>query len=257
MAAVDTTASSGQPPRSPSGNAEATTQGKPGVFEKLHFSTFKSAVIVEFIGTFLFVLTIPLSSISNGEVAPIAIGFMLMSMVFSFGYLSGGHFNPAVTLAVFLCNAEFKKEKLILYILAQVAASFAAAVYCIMINGPTFPVPDPGLNFYAMVRAFFVESVYTFILASVVLHVACSKQKNNNFYGFAIGMAVLSGALCAGGISGAAFNPAVATGLIVTRCLTLKCHAMASIWVYWCSELFGSIVASFFYLSLLNIDDQY
>lgn len=232
--------------------------GKPAVFLKHHFSNFKSAVIVECVGTFLFVLTIALSANQNAEVAPLAIGFMLMVMIFSFGYLSGGHFNPSVTLAVFLSVAEFKKEKFIMYIVAQMVGSVAAGLYYTLIRGPTLPMPMPSsLSFGAMMRAFFAESVYTFMLASVVLHVACSKQKNNNFYGFAIGMTVLAGALCVGSISGGAFNPAVATGLIVVNCLSLKCAGMASLWVYWASEILGSIVASILYLATVNIDDAF
>ena len=232
---------------------------KPTVFEKLHFSNFKSAVIVEFVGTFLFVLTIGLSSNANGEVAPLAIGFMLMVMIFCFGYISGGHFNPSVTLAVFLSVADFKKHKLILYVIAQIAGSCAAGLYYTMIQGPgslVYPVPQ-ALTFTAMLRTFLAESTYTFMLASVVLHVACSKQKNNNFYGFAIGMTVLAGALCVGSISGAAFNPAVATGLIFVRCLTLQCLGMATLWLYWLSHIVGSVVASIFFLATVNIDDTF
>lgn len=229
---------------------------KPGIFEKLHFSEYKSAVIVEFVGTFLFVLTIPLSAINNSEVSPLAVGFMLMSLVFSFGYLSGGHFNPAVSFAVWLSTKDFTKDKLILYTLAQCSGSFAAALYCVMIQGPSFPTPNAGLDVTKMVRAFLAESVYTFVLASVVLHVANSKQKNNNFYGFAIGMAVLSASLCVGDVSGGAFNPAVATGLTLMRCLTTYCVPLANLWLYWASELLGAFVASILYLALQSIEDQ-
>lgn len=229
---------------------------KPGVFEKLHFNQYKSSIIVEFVGTFLFVLTIPLASISNAEVAPLAIGFMLMSMVFTFGYISGGHFNPAVSFAVFLSTKEFTKDKLVVYILAQIGGACCSALYCVMIHGPEFPTPNPGLDGLAIFRAFLAESVYTFVLASVVLHVACSKQKDNNFYGFAIGFAVLVAALCVGGVSGGAFNPAVATGLIVVRCLTAYCLPLANLWLYWTSEILGAFVASIFFCALQNIQDD-
>lgn len=238
--------------------SEAAQAGeKPGIFKKAHFNQNKSAVVVEFIGTFLLVLTIPLSVISNAEVAPIAIGFMLTAMVFSFGYISGGHFNPMVSLSVFLCTREFTKVKLFVYCIAQMAGAFAAVFYCVLIHGPQFPTPNPGLDMWNMFRAFMAESVFTFILSSVVLHVACSKQKSNNFYGFAIGFAVLAGGLTCAPISGAAFNPAVATSLIVVRCLTLYCEAVASLWVYWLSELVGAGMAAVMYLALLNIDDQF
>eukprot|EP00744_Colponema_vietnamica_P016883 GILI01023710.1.p1 GENE.GILI01023710.1~~GILI01023710.1.p1 ORF type:complete len:262 (+),score=54.98 GILI01023710.1:77-862(+) len=228
---------------------------KPGIFERLHFNDYMSAVIVEFIGSFLFILTIPLSSINDAEVAPLAIGFMLMAMVFSFGYISGGHFNPAVSLAVAI-STDFPIHKFILYVMAQCGGGVVAAFYCVMIHGTDFPVPDLGLDIVNMIRAFLAESVYTFVLASAVLHVACSKQKNNNFYGFAIGMAVLSAAFCVGGVSGGAFNPAVATGLIVVRCLMTYCEPLANLWIFWAAEGLGAIVASLFYMALSDIVDD-
>ena len=95
-------------PTSPIGDLTATDDAphlpsydphseKPGIFQTLHFSENKSAVIVEFIGTFLFTLTIPLAGINDNETAPIAIGFMYMALVFSFAYLSGAHMNPAIS----------------------------------------------------------------------------------------------------------------------------------------------------------------
>lgn len=232
---------------------------KPSIFDKAHFNNFKSAVLVEFVGTFLFVLTIALSANANPEVAPLAIGFMLMVMIFTFGYISGGHFNPSVTLAVFLSVASFKKEKLVVYIIAQVAGSCVAGIYYTLIQGPgSMPYPAPvNLDVISLVRTFLAESTYTFMLASVVLHVACSKQKNNNFYGFAIGMTVLAGALCVASVSGAAFNPAVATGLVLVRCLTLQCLGMATLWLYLLSHFVGSVMASIFYLATVNIDDTF
>lgn len=239
----------------PDATSSAESGAKPGIFARLHFNEYMSSVIVEFIGSFLFILTIPLSSISDAEVAPLAIGFMLMAMVFSFGYISGGHFNPAVSLAVAI-STDFPIHKFILYVIAQCAGGATAAIYCVMIHGPEFPTPEPGLDIVNMIRAFLAESVYTFVLASAVLHVACSKQKNNNFYGFAIGMAVLSAAFCVGGVSGGAFNPAVATGLIVVRCFMTYCEPLANLWLFWAAEALGAIVASLFYMALSDIADD-
>lgn len=236
-------------------SSSSSPNDKPGIFARLHFNEYMSSVIVEFVGSFLFILTIPLASMNNAEVAALAIGFMLMAMVFSFGYISGGHFNPAVSLAVAICT-DFPIHKFMLYVIAQCGGGVVASIYCVMIHGPEFPVPEPGLDIVEMIRAFLAESVYTFVLASAVLHVACSKQKNNNFYGFAIGMAVLSAALCVGGVSGGAFNPAVATGLIVVRCLTTYCVPLANLWLFWAAETVGAVVASLFFLALSDIVDD-
>ena len=220
------------------------------ILKKLQFNQFKSSVIVEFVGTFLFVLTIPLASITSPEVTALAVGFMLMSMVFCFGYISGAHYNPAVSFAVFLAQPEFGLGKLILYVIAQIAGAACAAFYCVLIHGPEFPVPNTNNDPVRIARAFVAEFVFTFVLASVVLHVACSKQKDNNFYGFAIGMAVLSAALCVGGISGGAFNPAVATGLIVVRCFTLYCMPVVQLWMYWGSEILAAFCAALLYTAV-------
>ncbi|AYU78841.1 aquaporin / BH3AQP [Leishmania donovani] len=234
--------------------------------QSLRFDALMSAAVVEFIGTFLLVLTVPLSVIQNAEMAPISIGFLLMSLVFSFGYLSGGHINPMVTVSVWLATsngegyATFNKRRLIMYLVAQMAGGVTAAFYCMMINGRDFPVPNMGRSFNRMLRGFLAESVFTFVLCSVVLHVAISQQRNNNFYGFAIGFSVLCGGLTCGPISGGVFNPAVATPLIVVRCLfsfnEAACTPMASLWVYWASEAVGAVCASIMYLALQNLGDE-
>ncbi|EPY34755.1 aquaporin [Strigomonas culicis] len=192
---------------------------------------------------------------------------MLMSLIFSFGYLSGGHINPAVTISVWLCTARgegyatFNKRRLVLYVVAQMLGGTLAGLYCMMLHGREFPVPSMGLSFAQMVRGFLAESVFTFLLCSVVLHVAISRQRNNNFYGFAISFAVLCGGLTCGSISGAAFNPAVATPLILVRCFFSfskdSCTPMASLWVYLLSEVLGAVLASIMYLALQNVEELY
>ncbi|EPY40982.1 aquaporin [Angomonas deanei] len=195
---------------------------------------------------------------------------MLMTVVFSFGYLSGGHVNPMVTISVWLCTAKgnrkegtrgFSKRRLVLYVVFQMIGGTLATLYCMMLHGREFPVPNMGLSFNQMLRGFLAESVFTFLLCSVVLHVAISKQRNNNFYGFAIGFAVLCGGLTCGPISGGAFNPAVATPLIVLRCLFSfsadGCTPLASLWVYIVSEAVGAVSASIMYLAMQKVEEIY
>ncbi|KPI84044.1 putative Aquaporin [Leptomonas seymouri] len=256
---------SAPPPVAPVLNVD-TTITKFSWLKNFHFGPLMSAAVVEFIGTFLLVLTVPLTSIQRAEMSPIAVGFLLMSLVFSFGYLSGGHVNPMVTISVWLATstgagyAAFNKRRLIMYVIAQMAGGTMAAFFCMMINGREFPVPSMGLSFNRMVRGFLAESVFTFILCSVVLHVAISRQRNNNFYGFAIGLAVLCGGLACSPVSGGVFNPAVATPLIVVRCFfslsASGCTPMASLWVYWASEVVGAVCASIMYLALQNVGGE-
>jgi aquaporin Z len=85
--------------------------------------------IAEFIGTFFLVLTVGCTVIGNGAgaFAPLAIGSALMVVIFAGGHISGGHFNPAVTLGVWLrgkCEAKDVTPYMISQILGAVLAAF-------------------------------------------------------------------------------------------------------------------------------------
>src|SRR6476469_4837052 len=102
--------------------------------------------LVEFIGTFFLVATIGFAVRGNaGPMAPLAIGSALMVMIFAGGHISGGHYNPAVTLAVFL-RGKCPLIDVIPYMVAQVLAAAAAAVVVMFIKHPRFVEPaDPDI----------------------------------------------------------------------------------------------------------------
>jgi aquaporin Z len=162
-------------------------------------------LVVEFIGTFFLVLTIGCSVLNPGSaspLAPLAIGSVLMVMVFAGGHISEAHYNPAVTLAVWL-RGKCTPEELIGYIPTQVAGAIAAALVVQFLKKPEVGAPmTPDV-----VRALVAEFLFTFALCYVVLNVATAKgTTGNSFYGLAMGFTVLSGALAVGPISGGAFN---------------------------------------------------
>jgi len=168
--------------------------------------------LVEFIGTFFLVFTIGSTVIAPGagSLAPLAIGASLMVMIFAGGHVSGGHFNPAVTLAVWI-RGKCDTKDVVPYWIAQVAAALVAAwvVGTIKMQGAAQP-----LALASWKPAFLAEFLFTFALCWVVLNVATAKgTSGNSFYGLAIGMTVMVGAFAVGGVSGGAFNPAVATGI--------------------------------------------
>jgi aquaporin Z len=170
--------------------------------------------LVELIGAFFLVLTVGQCVIDNptGVIAPLAIGSALMVMVYAGGHISGGHYNPAVTLAVWI-RGRCPLADVIPYFVAQVLGAVLAAVVVIYLKGhqatPGGPDPDPA-------KSFLVELLFTFALAYVVLNVATSKATaGNSNYGLAIGFTVMVGAFAVGAISGGAFNPAVAIGVTV------------------------------------------
>jgi aquaporin Z len=166
--------------------------------------------LTEFIGTFFLVLTIGLAVLGGAPLAPIAIGSVLMVMVYMGGHVSGGHYNPAVSLAAGLAG-KLEKRELLPYWLAQLAGAIAAALAVQAILGQTFaPAPGPQAS---GVGVWLVEFLFTFALCLVVLSTATHpKTKGNSFYGLAIGFTVAVGAIAGGPISGGAFNPAVGVG---------------------------------------------
>jgi len=210
-------------------------------------------------GTFLFVLTIALVGINNPVVPghpetnmqPIPIGFMLMCMVFTFGYISGGHFNPAITFAVWLVKRD-ERVRSIGYVVCQCGASFGAGIVAMIIQGTT-NIPAPSISSSSSVyirQGLFAELIFTFALAMVVLNVAYSRQRANFFYGFAIGFVIVAGISSVGSVTGGAFNPAVATGLQAALCFTNQCSGLLLVWVYWIAPMLGAGLAAILFVNL-------
>lgn len=197
--------------------------------------------VYEFIGTFFLVLTIGMTVLKPGDagaLAPLAIGSALAVMIFAGGHVSGGHYNPAVSLAVFL-RKKLHINDLVAYWIAQLAGAVAAAFVTIYLKGHASPAPTE-LN---IAKAFVSEFLFTFALCFVVLNVALAKSNaGNSFYGWAIGFTVLVGAYAVGGISNGAFNPAVALGITV-----LNISHWANLWLYAAANLLGGAAAALLY----------
>jgi len=171
--------------------------------------------LVEFIGTFFLVLTVvcTVNSDFGGAFQPIAIGGMLMVMIYAGGHISGAHFNPAVTLGVFL-RGKCAASDVPGYMIAQILAGAAAAFIGGSILGK---VPANAAVDMNMMQGGLAEVLGTFALVWVVLQTATTKSnEGNSFYGLAIGFTVTASAYALGGFgSGGCFNPAVAVGTIV------------------------------------------
>jgi aquaporin Z len=205
--------------------------------------------ITEFIGTFFLVLTIGMVVIGGkGDFAPFAIGSALMVMIFAGGHISGAHYNPAVTLAVLL-RGKISGGEAVVYMIVQVLGSIAAALTVIYLMYDK--IPDNAVDMISVPRGLIAEFLGTFALAYVVLNVATSKDTNgNSFYGLAIGFTVLTMALAFGGISGGAFNPAVAVGISI-----LKLAAWSSLWIYLFGCFAGAAAAALIF-RITNPDDK-
>ena len=197
--------------------------------------------LTEFIGTFFLVLTIGLVVHTGSPMAPLAIGSALMIMVYMGGHISGGHYNPAVTLAVAM-RGKLPAAEVVPYWISQLLGAFAASFMVYVITGSTF-APAPGEGAGAM-QALLVEFFYTFALASMVLNTATHrKTAGNSFYGLAIGFTVATGAFAGGSISGGAFNPAVGVGPILMSALK-GADGFGNLWLYLVGPLLGGTVAA-------------
>ena len=187
--------------------------------------------LVEFIGTFFLVATIGFTVLKPddaGPLAPLAIGSALMVMIFAGGHVSGGHYNPAVTLAVCL-RGKCPPTDVVPYWVAQVLGACAAAGIVLFMKG----VPVEAPKSPDIIKALLGEFLFTFALCYVVLNVATAKgTANNSFYGLAIGFTVLTGAYAVGSFSGGAFNPAVAVGITI-----MKLSPITSIWIFFVANL--------------------
>jgi aquaporin Z len=202
--------------------------------------------IVEFIGTFFLVFTVGSTVIppGAGPLAPLAIGASLMVMVFAGGHISGGHFNPAVTFAVWI-RGKLPRRDVLPYWIAQILAAFVAA-WAIHFFKPPGSAAELPIGPKAALLA---EFLFTFALAWVVLNTATAEgTKGNSFYGLAIGMTVMVGAFSVGGVSGGAFNPAVATGITL-----MGLAGWSHYWLFLVGELGGAAVAALAY-RLVNGD---
>jgi aquaporin Z len=190
----------------------------------------------ELIGTFLFVFAVLNAVLSGSPLAPLAIGAMLMVMIYAGGHISGGHFNPAVTMAA-LVRGRIGPAEAVGYWIVQLAAGVLAALVVVEMLGRTVGISDVVLNGAGPV--FIAELLFTFALTYVVLNVATSKDHpTNSFYGLAIGFTVLAGAVAVGGISGGVFNPAVYIGGAVVGVFT-----WSAIWVYYLAQLAAGVIA--------------
>jgi len=164
--------------------------------------------LTEALGTFFLVLVIWLAVSTGSEFAPIAIGSILMVMVYAGGYISGWHYNPAVTLWATIAWKLPSKE-VIPYMISQVIWAFLASIVSYILVGEVLIVA-PGSG---SIQAIIAELIFTFALVYVVLNTAASEAtEGNSNYGLAIWFTVMTAAYAVGGISGWAFNPAVAVG---------------------------------------------
>ena len=173
----------------------------------------------------------------------------LMVMIYAGGHISGAHYNPAVTVAVWMRGRITMKDAIMYWIF-----QFAGAVIAALLVWCVFKVEGTGacaIPEGETTKGIIAELIGTFALAYVVLNVATAKgTSGNSFYGLAIGATVLAMAMTVGKFSGGAFNPAVAVGLCIQ-----KTFCWDQIWMYLVGNLGGAALAAIIF-SLNNPDDK-
>jgi aquaporin Z len=200
--------------------------------------------VVEGIGAFFLVFAVAMSGLTGSAFTPLAAGATLMVMVYAGGHISGGHFNPAVTMAV-LWRRRIAIRDAVGYWIVQLGAGTLAAVAArAIVNPATVKTLHPVGHAFTAVAL--VELIFTFALCYVVLNVATSKdQPHNQFYGLAVGFTVAGAAFAVGSISGGSFNPAVSLGAAAAGLFS-----WSTLWVYLVVQFGAGVVGGLTFLAL-------
>lgn len=228
--------------RAPYLDEDGRVRPPPMVQKKFLHSTY-CKVLAEFVGTYYLVFVVGCNVLTNSIGAALSIGAMLMVMIYALGSVSGAHFNPAVTLAIWGSQRGLLSlSDACLYIVGQVSGGFCAAMSYWFLFGHTFTIAPVGQ--YSLMSAMIVEVLYTMALCYVVLNVTTTrKQDGSNYFGLAIGFTIVSAALTIGGISGCVLNPAVALGCSMVAALDEGTVAFAYTAIYFCVPFGGALLA--------------
>ncbi len=191
--------------------------------------------LVEFVGAFFLVLTVGMVTRGTGagSLGPLAVGSVLAVMVYAGGPISGAHYNPAVTFAVWL-RGKLKINQAVAYWIAQLLGAVVASLVVGYLTGGATAAMELDAA-----PALVAEFVFTFALVYVILHVATStRAEGNQYFGLAIGFTLMVGAFAVGPISGGVFNPAVALGVTL-----MGISAVANLWIYLVATLLAAALA--------------
>ena len=208
------------------------------------------ACLAEFIGTFALVFFGSLAiAYANGALLQIAFahGLVIAVMVYSFGHVSGAHFNPAVTIPM-IYRKQIDTQNGIAYIFSQLAAGVVAAIAHALILPSSITSNNLGSNLPGVgisdATVLIVEIILTFFLVLVIFNTAVNKKATAGWHGFAIGMIIVIDILAGGPITGASMNPARSFGPAIISYIYGVEGALQSHHLYWIAPIIGGLIAS-------------
>ena len=203
---------------------------------------------VEVVGTYALAL------VATASGSPIYVGFALAALVCAFGHISGGHFNPAVSLAVYV-RGKSDLKTFFTYALAQIAGAFIGGAqhnYALTDQGLTFAANGgfPEIGTASAGSAFLAELTATMIFTTVILNVATTRaQAKNSFFGIAIGFVLTALASSIDNVSGGCLNPALGIALPALA------EKTDDIWIYIVAPLLGGALGAGFFRFTADPDE--
>ena len=191
----------------------------------------------------------------------LAFGLTVLTMAYAVGHISGGHFNPAVTLGLW-ASGRFHQKEIVPYIVSQLlgATVAAAALYVILNGAGAFSSEGAGAfatNFYesevyngrgySMLAAFLTEFLLTMFFLLIILG-ATDKFANGKFAGIAIGLGLTLIHLISIPITNTSVNPARST----SQALFVQGESLTQLWLFWAAPIAGAIIGGYIYKNLLQ-----
>ncbi|MFV1988554.1 MAG: MIP/aquaporin family protein [Gemmatimonadota bacterium] len=203
--------------------------------------------LAEGLGAFFLVFvgtgTVAADAVSGGAIGPVGIAFafgaVIAAMIYAVGHISGAHFNPAVTLALWSAG-HVPTRTVPTYVAAQCLGAIAGSAAVRVAFGPGVPL---GVTTVAasLPAAFVVEALLSFALLFVIIAVATDRRVAGGVAGVAVGLVVAFGSLVGGTLTGASMNPARSLGP------ALVAGQWGGHWLYWAAPIAGMLVAARFY----------
>ena len=202
----------------------------------------KPALYGEFLGTYAMVFcgtaAMAVNEV-NGSISHVGVaitwGLIVMAMIYAFGELSGAHFNPAVTFG-FALSGRFAWKNVPIYIVMQVIAATLASITVkyLLPESEFIGASIPSID---ATRAFVLETILTFILMIVIIHISTGSKEIGPVAGLAVGSVILLEAMFAGPLTNASMNPARSLGPAIVS------GHVQSLWIYLTAPFLGASLA--------------